>query len=178
VTDDMTAELAPSPTAFSRVTLARIMEPTDANLHGNVHGGVILRAVDNAAGAAAARHSRGLAVTAAIDEMAFLTPLRIGDILTVRAQVNWTGGTSMEVGVRVTAQPWDDADEESVHVASAYLVFVAIDENEKPRRVPPVVPQTDQDRQRWHEAEIRRRSRLARRNAMHEWRRTEGPQGV
>jgi acyl-CoA hydrolase len=174
----MNADLTPSPTVFSRVTLARIMEPTDANLHGNVHGGVILRAVDNAAGAAAARHSRGLAVTAAIDEMAFLTPLRIGDILTVRAQVNWTGGTSMEVGVRVTAQPWDDADEESVHVASAYLVFVAIDENEKPRRVPPVVPQTDQDRQRWHEAEIRRQSRLARRNAVHEWRRTEGPQGV
>ena len=173
----MTAsDLTPSPTAFSRVTLARIMEPTDANLHGNVHGGVILRAVDNAAGAAAARHSRGLAVTAAIDEMAFLTPLRIGDILTVRAQVNWTGGTSMEVGVRVTAQPWDDADEESVHVASAYLVFVAIDENEKPRRVPPVQPQSDQDIQRWHEAEIRRQSRLARRNAMREWRRTEGPQ--
>jgi acyl-CoA hydrolase len=171
-----TPDLTPSPTAFSRVTLARIMEPTDANLHGNVHGGVILRAVDNAAGAAAARHSRGLAVTAAIDEMAFLTPLRIGDILTVRAQVNWTGGTSMEVGVRVTAQPWDDADEESVHVASAYLVFVAVDENENPRRVPPVQPQSDQDIQRWHEAEIRRQSRLARRNAMREWRRAEGPQ--
>jgi acyl-CoA hydrolase len=151
------------------------MEPTDVNLHGNVHGGVILRAVDNTAGAAAARHSKGLAVTAAIDEMAFLSPVRVGDILTVRAQVNWTGGTSMEVGVRVTAQPWDDANEQSVHVASAYLVFVAIDGNEKPRRVPRVQPETAQDQQRWHEAEIRRQSRLAHRNAMREWRRTEGP---
>ncbi len=166
--------LAPIPTHFSRVTLARIMEPTDANLHGNVHGGVVLRGVDNAAGAAAARHSKGLAVTAAIDEMAFLAPVRIGDILTVRAQVNWTGKSSMEVGARVTAQPWDDADEESIHVASAYLVFVAVDEKERPRRVPQVQPQTEEDQQRWHEAEIRRQSRLARRAAMSAWRRTEG----
>lgn len=151
------------------------MEPTDANLHGNVHGGVILRAVDNAAGAAAARHSKGLAVTAAIDEMAFLSPVRIGDILTVKAQVNWTGGTSMEVGVRVTAQPWDDADEEAIHVASAYLVFVAVDEDERPRRVPQVVPESDQDKQRWSEAELRRQSRLARRNAMRELRQADRP---
>jgi len=160
------AEASGSPTEFSRVTLARIMEPTDANLHGNVHGGVILSMVDNVAGAAAARHSKGLAVTAAIDEMAFLVPVRIGDILTVRAQVNWTGGTSMEVGVRVSAQPWDDATEESIHVGSAYLVFVAVDDNEKPRRVPPVLPQTELDRRRWQEAEIRRQSRLARRAAV------------
>jgi len=159
-------DLTPTPTSVSRVTLARIMEPTDANLHGNVHGGVVLRAVDNVAGAAAARHSRGLAVTAAIDEMAFLAPVRIGDILTVKAQVNWTGGTSMEVGVRVTTQPWDDAAEATFHVASAYLVFVAVDDDERPRRVPLLLPETEADRRRWDEAEIRRQSRLARRNAV------------
>ena len=177
-TESASTDLTSSPTSFSRVTLSRIMEPTDANLHGNVHGGVILRAVDNAAGAAAARHSKGLAVTAAIDELSFLSPVRIGDILTVKAQVNWTGGTSMEVGVRVTAQPWDDADEEAIHVASAYLVFVGVDENERPRRVPPVVPDSEQDTQRWHEAELRRKSRLERRNAMREFRRTDGPTGL
>lgn len=156
----------PSPTSFSRVTLARIMDGGDLNLHGNVHGGVIMKAVDDAAGACAARHQRGKAVTASMDEMVFLEPVHVGDILTCRAQVNWTGSTSMEIGVRVSAQRWDDADAEGHHVASAYLVFVAIDDDERPVPVVPVEPETEEDRHRWAEAVIRRESRLARREAI------------
>lgn len=161
-------QLEPTPTSFSRVTLARIMDDSDANLHGNVHGGSIMKAVDDAAGASAARHSRGKAVTASMDEMVFLEPVHIGDILTVKAQVNWTGSSSMEVGARVTAQRWDDADAVGHHVASAYLVFVAIGDDERPRAVIPVVPESEVDRHRWAEAIIRRESRLARRAAIQE----------
>lgn len=155
-----------TPTSVSRVTLARIMDDGDANLHGNVHGGVIMKMVDDTAGACAARHQRGKAVTASMDEMVFLVPVRVGDILTCQAQVNWTGTTSMEIGVRVTAQRWDDAAANEHHVASAYLVFVAIGDDEKPVPVLPVTPETDDDRRRGAEALIRRESRLARRAAI------------
>ena len=163
----------PSPTSFSRVTLARIMDDGDANLHGNVHGGVIMKAVDDAAGACAARHTRGKAVTASMDEMVFLEPVHVGDILTCRAQVNWTGSTSMEVGVRVTTQRWDDADADGHHVASAYLVFVAIDDDERPCPAVPVLVEAEADRHRWAEAVIRRDSRLARRQAIRDRRARE-----
>jgi acyl-CoA hydrolase len=158
--------MEPNPTSFSRITLARIMDDGDANLHGNVHGGVIMKAVDDAAGACASRHTRGKAVTASMDEMVFLQPVHVGDILTCKAQVNWTGSTSMEVGVRVTTQRWDDADAHGHHVASAYLVFVAIDDDERPRAVVPVEPEDEADKHRWAEAVIRRDSRLARRQAI------------
>jgi acyl-CoA hydrolase len=158
----------PTAASFSAVTLARIMDDGDANLHGNVHGGVIMKAVDDAAGACAARHQRGKAVTASMDEMVFLVPVRIGDILTCKAQVNWTGASSMEVGVRVTAQRWDDADAAGHHVASAYLVFVAIDDEERPCPVVPVLPESEDDHRRSAEALIRRESRLARRAAIRE----------
>ncbi len=159
----MTGGRAPKPTSYSRVTLARIMDSRDANLLGNVHGGVIMKAVDNTAGACAARHCRGPAVTAAIDGMVFVEPVRVGDILTTRAQVNWVGRTSVEVGVQVTAQRWDDAGSADHHVASAYLVFVAIDAQEQPVEVPELIVETDEDRRRWQEAEIRRDHRLAQR---------------
>ena len=162
-----------NPTSFSRITLARIMDDGDANLHGNVHGGVIMKAVDDAAGACASRHTRGKAVTASMDEMVFLEPVHVGDILTCKAQVNWTGSTSMEVGVRVTTQRWDDADADGRHVASAYLVFVAIDDDERPRPVVPVLVETDADQHRWAEAVIRRDSRLARRQAIRDRRARE-----
>lgn len=158
------AGLAPVPGEVSRVTLARVMEVMDANTLGNVHGGVIMRAVDNAAGAAAVRHCGTPAVTASMDEMAFLEPVRIGDILVTEAQVTWTGRTSLEVGVRVTSSSWRTA--EDTHVASAYLVFVPIDAEGRPLPVPPLDVVTDLERRRWREAEIRRASRLERREAI------------
>ncbi|MEZ5117188.1 MAG: acyl-CoA thioesterase [Candidatus Nanopelagicales bacterium] len=175
--DPAPAQPDPVPAAFSRVTLARVMGVTDANLLGNVHGGVIMHLVDTTAGSAAGRHCGMPAVTAFVDELAFLEPVRVGDILTCQAQVNWTGRTSMEVGVRVSAQPWNDARNEALHVASAYLVFVAIGPDGRPLPVPPVSHDNDRDRLREHEAEIRRTSRLERRRAIHEWRASASASG-
>lgn len=158
-------DLSPLPPQRSRVTLARVMEVMDANNLGNVHGGVIMRAADTTAGACATRQCGGPAVTAFMDEMAFLEPVRIGDILTTKASVNWTGRTSLEVGVRIEAHRYGEVD--PTHVGSAYLVFVALDDDGKPRRVRPVAPETDLDKRRHRAAEIRRESRLARRAAIH-----------
>ena len=131
-----------------------------------------MRLVDSTAGAVAQRHSGGPAVTAAMDEMAFLEPVHVGDILRANAQVNWAGRTSMEVGVRVETEPWNQAATEPLHVASAYLVFVAIDAHGKPRAVPPLAPETPQEVRRMREAEIRRAHRLASKAEINEGRAT------
>ncbi|BFO22134.1 hypothetical protein SHKM778_85220 [Streptomyces sp. KM77-8] len=123
------------PTSASRTTLSHIMTHSDTNLLGTVHGGVIMKLVDDAAGAVAGRHSGGPAVTASMDEMAFLEPVRVGDLVHVKAQVNWTGRTSMEVGVRVLAERWNESAP-ATQVGSAYLVFAAVDADGRPRRVP------------------------------------------
>jgi acyl-CoA hydrolase len=162
----MTDQPAGRPTAYSRVTLSRIMTAVDVNLYGTVHGGVLMKFVDDVAGASAARHSGGTAVTAAIDEIIFLEPVRVGDLVHAYAQVNWTGSSSMEVGVKVTAERWDTVDSEPLTVATAYLVFVAVDVAGHPRNVPPVLPDDMDDRRRFREALIRREHRLARRTAI------------
>ena len=151
--------MEPLTPAHSRVSLSLLAGPTHVNLLGNVHGGEVMRLVDSTAGAVAGRHSNGPAVTAAMDEMAFLAPVHVGDILRAVAQVNWAGRTSMEVGVRVESEPWNQAGHEPVHVASAYLVFVAVDHDGHPREIPPLRPETETRRMR--EAEIRRSHRLA-----------------
>lgn len=142
------------------------MTVLDTNLLGTVHGGVVMKLVDDVAGVVAQRHSGGAAVTASMDEMAFLAPVRVGDLVYAEGQVNWSGRTSLEVGVRVLAEPWNQAGVEPVRVATAYLVFVAVDEAGRPRPVPPVLPETAEDRRRVEEAEIRRTHRLARRDAI------------
>jgi uncharacterized protein (TIGR00369 family) len=152
----------PRPPSFGRVSLTLLANQTHVNLLGNVHGGEVMRLVDSTAGAAAGRHSGGPAVTAAMDEMAFLAPVKVGDILRATAQVNWAGRTSMEVGVRVESEPWNQAGTEPVHVASAYLVFVAIDADGKPREIPALEPSDPKEVRRMREAEIRRSHRLAR----------------
>lgn len=153
------------PTSASRTTLSSIMTANDANLLGTVHGGVIMKLVDDVAGAVAGRHSGGPAVTASMDEMVFLEPVRIGDLVHVLAQVNWTGRTSMEVGVRVMAERWNESTP-AKQVASAYLVFAAVDDQGRPRPVPAVAPETERDERRCQEAQIRRTHRLARRRAI------------
>ena len=157
---------APQSAAASEVTLSRIMNVLDTNLHGNVHGGVIMRFIDDAAGTVAARHSGGRAVTASMDELQLLVPVHVGDLVTASARINWAGRSSMEIGVRVTAEPWDQAGAERAHVASAYLVFVAIDGEGRPRAVPAVAPENTEEKRRFREAEIRRSHRLARREAI------------
>ncbi|MEW1628685.1 acyl-CoA thioesterase [Streptomyces sp. NPDC089173] len=170
-------EIPGKPTAASRTTLSHIMTGNDTNLLGTVHGGVIMKLVDDAAGAVAGRHSGGPAVTASMDEMVFLEPVRVGDLVHVRAQVNWTGRSSMEVGVRVMAERWNESTP-AQQVGSAYLVFAAVDADGKPRRVPPVVPETERDKRRYQEAQIRRTHRLARRRAIKELREKRVADGI
>jgi acyl-CoA hydrolase len=163
------------PTSASRLTLSKIMTVVDTNLLGSVHGGVVMKFVDDVAGAVAARHSGGPAVTVAMDEMLFLTPVRVGDLVHASAQVNWTGRSSMEVGVRVLAERWDEAGVPPMRVATAYLAFVAVELDGAPRAVPGLVLETDDDRRRFREAEIRRRHRLARREEIKLSRATKPP---
>ncbi|WP_341927631.1 acyl-CoA thioesterase [Nocardioides psychrotolerans] len=158
----MTQDVPPLSPSFARVSLAVMMSTKEANLLGNIHGGEIVKLADSTAGAVAQRHSGGPSVTAALDEMAFLHPVHVGDIVRTFGQVNWAGRSSMEIGVRVETQPWNDPTAEGLHVASAYFVFVAIDADGAARTVPPLVPETPDDLRRHREAEIRRAHRLAR----------------
>ncbi|MEV7614059.1 acyl-CoA thioesterase [Streptomyces sp. NPDC089799] len=174
---EIPGELTGKPTSASRTTLSHIMTGNDTNLLGTVHGGVIMKLVDDAAGAVAGRHSGGPAVTASMDEMVFLEPVRVGDLVHVKAQCNWTGRSSMEIGVRVMAERWNESTP-ATQVGSAYLVFAAVDAEGKPRQVPPVVPETDRDKRRWQEAQIRRTHRLARRRAIRELRERRAAEGL
>jgi uncharacterized protein (TIGR00369 family) len=157
-------DLSPKPASASAISLTVPMELTDANLLGNVHGGAIMRLVDNAGGLAAMRHCGGPVVTAAMDEMTFLEPVYVGDVVTVKAMVNDSGRTSMEVGVRVEAESVTSG--RRVHTSSAYLVYVALDREGKPRPVPPVLAETEEQQQRQREAKLRRQARLARKEAI------------
>ncbi|QXE36551.1 MULTISPECIES: acyl-CoA thioesterase [Streptomyces] len=165
------------PTSASRTTLSHIMTASDTNLLGTVHGGVIMKLVDDAAGAVAGRHSGGPAVTASMDEMVFLAPVRVGDLVHVRAQCNWTGRSSMEIGVRVLAERWNESTP-ATQVGSAYLVFAAVDADGRPRPVPPVIPETERDKRRYQEAQIRRTHRLARRREIQELREKRAAEGI
>ncbi len=151
------------PPSYARVSLAIITSEREANLLGNIHGGEIMKLADSTAGAVSQRHSGGLAVTAAMDEMAFLHPVHVGDIVRTFAQVNWAGRSSMEIGVRVETQPWNDPSVTTLHVASAYFVFVAIDADGRAREVPGVAPESPDEVRRLREARIRRAHRLAKR---------------
>jgi len=157
-------DLTPRPASASSVTLIRQMELTDANLLGNVHGGELMKLVDTAGGLAAIKHCAGPVVTVALDEMTFLEPVFVGDIVTVRAMVNDSGRTSLEVGVRVEAETLSTG--RRVHTSSAYLVYVALDQRGRPRPVPPVVAEDEEQRLRQTEAKLRRQHRLARKQAI------------
>ncbi len=139
------------------------MQPADANFMGNIHGGVIMKLIDEAAGTCAYQFCRTPVVTAAIDRIDFHYPVQVGNLVTFKANLNFAGRTSVEVGVRVEAEDLDTGV--ISHTNSAYLVFVAVDGDGRPIAVPALVPQTEQQR-RWHaEAEERRRLRLALREA-------------
>ena len=163
------SDLEPKPASASRVTLVQLMEITDANIAGLVHGGVVMKLVDTAAGIAAYKHAGGLCVTVSMDEMSFLEPVHVGDTLTVEASVNDVGRTSLEVGVRVEAENLRTG--ERTHTSSAYLVFVALDDEGRPRYVPPLLAETDEEHRRQREARIRRETRIAHREAIEELRR-------
>ena len=168
----MSPEREGKPVAESEVVLTVHMELEHSNLAGNVHGGVIMRLVDTAAGLAAARHCGRLAVTAAMDDMTFMEPVYLGEIVTVRAMVNQAWTTSMEVGVRVEAENYRRG--RHAHTSSAYLVFVALGEDGNPSEVPAAIAETEEQRQRQREAVLRREARLARKQAILAARKADG----
>ena len=171
----MDDDLTPRAAAASEVSLVQVMDVGDANLSGNVHGGVIMRLVDTAGGLAAHKHCRGRVVTVAMDEMSFLEPIFLGEVVTVRAMVNDVGRTSMEVGVRVDAENYYSG--RKVHCSSAYLVFVALDQQGKPRPVPPLLAETEDQQRRQREAKLRREARLAHQAAIRAARAERGDEG-
>jgi uncharacterized protein (TIGR00369 family) len=143
----------------SKVTLSQIMQPNQANLHGNVHGGWIMKLVDEAGGLACIRHAQHRVVTVAVDQFTFKHPIKIGDLVIFEAEVSYVGRTSMEVEVNVfaenpiTCQRW--------HTNTANLVYVALDERGKPTRVPPLILETDEEKQRFEDGKARQAHRLA-----------------
>ena len=149
--------LAPKRVRDSQITMTQQMLPSDANPYGNVHGGVIMKLIDSAAGACAGRHARQRVVTVRIDELSFVAPVVVGDLVYAKASVNDVGTTSMEVGVRVEAE--NVLSGKLVHVSSAYLVFVAIDEQGRPMPIAPIVPDTPDEIRRQRAAQRRRELR-------------------
>jgi acyl-CoA hydrolase len=147
------------PVRESASEYADLALPNDANGLGHVLGGKVMHLVDLAGALAAMRHARRPVVTASIDHMNFLVPVRIGQLIILRSSVNRVFRTSMEVGVSVLVE--DLLTGVQQHTSSAYLTFVALDENGKPATIPPVIPETDEEKRRYEEAGGRREYRLA-----------------
>ena len=148
------------PVSVSRVEMNHLLLPSEANTLGTVHGGVIMRLVDEAGAVAAVRHAQRHCVTAEIDSMSFLAPARVGDLVTMKASVNLVGTTSIETGVRVETE--NLLTGRRTHISSAYIVYVALGDDGKPCRVPPLIPETEEDRRRMAEAGVRRDHRRRR----------------
>ena len=147
---------------FVRESISEYSEfalPNDANTLGNVLGGKVMHLVDLAAALAAVRHSRCSVVTASVDHMSFLHPIHIGQLIVLRSSVNRVFRTSMEVGVRVEVE--NLVSGEIRHTSSAYLTFVALDKNGRRVAIPPVIPETEDEKRRYEDAEERRAYRLA-----------------
>ncbi len=142
----------------SAILLAQVMNPQDANPAGNVHGGIIMKLIDTAAGAAAIKHSHSNCVTASIDRLDFHNPVFVGDLVTLRASINYAGKSSMEAGVRVESQNLFTG--ETRHTVSAYMTFVALDNQGKPAPVPQLILETEDEQRRSREAQSRRETRL------------------
>lgn len=145
----------------TRATLALWMGPQEANIAGFVHGGIIMKLCDEAAGLAAVKYSRQRVVTAAIDRVTFLVPIHLGELVTFSASVNAVWRTSMEVGVRVDAE--NPLTGERRHTNTAFLTIVAVDAQGRPTAVPPLAIGDKEDKRREQEAQIRRTNRLAER---------------
>ena len=152
-------ELAPRPVRESASDYLEIALPNDANPLGNLLGGRVMHLVDLAGALAAARHSRRPVVTASVDSMTFLHPIHIGQLIILKSSVNRAFRTSMEVGVKVWVE--DLGTGVRRHTSSAYLTFVALGPNNERVPVPPVLPETEQEKRRYEAALIRREYRLS-----------------
>jgi len=146
------------PVADSRVILTQLMGPGSANTRGNVHGGYIMKLCDEAGGMASSKHARRPTVTVALDSMTFHSPVNIGDLLTVTAEVTWTGRTSLETRMVVTAENVLTGD--ITHTNTAYAVYVALDSQGRPTTVPPILCDSDEEKTRLSRAADRQAHRL------------------
>jgi acyl-CoA hydrolase len=155
----MTDDHAPKTMRASRIQIAQLMQPEHANTQGNVHGGWIMKLVDEAGALAAMRHARHRIVTVAIDQMVFRQPIRIGDLIILDAEVTYAGHTSLEVEVDVVAE--NPITGQRTHTNTAYLVYVAIDDKGKPTRIPPLLAETPEEQSRMDAAKERQQRRLA-----------------
>ena len=154
----MDEPLEGKPVSASRIQLAQMMQPQQANNFGNVHGGVIMKLVDEAGGLACMRHAQKRVVTVAVDQLVFRQPIRLGDLVTLTAEVSYVGRTSMEVEVNVEAE--NPITGKRTHTNTAYLVYVAIDKHGNPSPVPPLIPETEAQRIRMEDGRSRQAHRL------------------
>jgi uncharacterized protein (TIGR00369 family) len=143
----------------SRVQLAQLMQPEHANLHGNVHGGWIMKLMDEAGALACMRHAQSRVVTVAVDRMMFKQPIRLGDLVTLTAEVSFVGKTSMEAQVDVTAE--NPVTGECVYTNSAFFVYVALGEYDRPVEVPLLIPETEAQVLRMQEGNMRKEDRIS-----------------
>lgn len=161
----MGAADTPSPSgksvSASRVTLALLMQPNHANIHGNVHGGVIMKLMDEAGAATAIRHAQRPVVTVTVDQVLFREPIHVGDLVTLNAELTYVGRTSLETRIEVTAQNLLTAH--ITHTNTAYFVYVALDEQGRPTPVAPLLLETEAERMQWAAAKERQAYRLAQR---------------
>lgn len=138
--------------------MTEMVLPSDTNALGTIFGGKVMAWIDIAAAIAAGRHARRVVVTASIDALHFVAPIKVGHIVHIRAAVNFAGRTSMEVGVRVESE--NAVTGETTHTATAYLTFVALDDHGRPTLVPPVLPETPEEKRRFDQAQKRRGARI------------------
>jgi acyl-CoA hydrolase len=136
------------------------MMPYHANPMGNVHGGEIMRLVDETGALCAIRHAQRQVVTLAIDSLTFHSPVHVGDLVSLSASLNWVGRSSMEVGVRVVAE--NPLTGEQTHTNTAYLIYIALGDDGRPTEVPRLLLETEEDHRRWTEGQARQQHRLER----------------
>jgi uncharacterized protein (TIGR00369 family) len=155
----MPDELKAKSIRASQISIAQLMQPEHANNLGNVHGGWIMKLVDEAGALACMRHAQRRVVTVAIDQMVFRQPIRIGDLVILNAEVTYVGRTSIEAEVQVTAE--NPITGERTHTNTAYLVYVAMDDDGQPVPILPLFAETEEEKQRMQKAEQRQKRRLS-----------------
>lgn len=148
----------PKTVAATHVEMIEIVLPNDANTLGNILGGKVMHMIDIACAIAAHRHCRKPVVTASMDSLDFNHPIKVGELIIVKASVNRAFGTSMECGAKVFSENLNTGERR--HTSTAYLTFVALDENRRPTRVPAITPETEEEKRRYADAGLRREFRM------------------
>jgi uncharacterized protein (TIGR00369 family) len=155
----MTTPPTPKTPHASRISIAQLMQPEHANNLGNVHGGWIMKLVDEAGALACMRHAQKRVVTVAVDSLVFREPIKIGDLVILNAEVTYTGRTSMEAEVQVIAE--NPVTGERTHTNNAYLVYVGLDDEGRPTPIPALITETEEEKQRMKQAKKRQAYRIS-----------------